>query len=319
MTNREAAQHMSGHSPATHDKAGDTPPPATIEELRALMIAIARGESRIALGPKARTALGRILDLQGSPKLLSITALADELQVNPSTLTRLARSLGYAGFGAFQDVLLSASLTRPGDFYSRQAQAALTGGHAGSFSAATRLCRENQANIDRFIETFDTGSYEDAVRRIAGARRVAVFGVRQFHAFAAFLAYGLRMIRSDVVLLDAPGTGVAEALATLQPGDVLIAASCAPYTAHVVEVTRVAHEAGIEVVAITDRASSPLVDTSDAALFVPHDTSFLSNSMTVFIACAECLINACAAQLGERAADALAERDRMIARLNIEI
>ncbi len=303
------------------DSRGPEPPapPATVGELRALMLAIARGESDIVLGPKAREALGRVLELQGSPKLLSITALAGELEVNPSTLTRLARSLGYPGFGAFQDVLLNASLTRPGAFYSRQAQAALAGGEHGVAAGVERLCRETQANIDRFLDGFDPASFDDAVTRIADARRVAVFGVRQFHALAAFLGYGLRMIRSDVALLEAPGKGVAEALATMGPGDVLIAASCSPYTAHVVEVTRAAHERGIAVVAITDRTSSPLVDVSDAALFVPHDTSFLSNSMTVFIACAECLINACAARLGDDAAAALAERDRMIARLGIEI
>ena len=283
------------------------------------MLAIARGESDIVLGPKARAALGRILELQGSPKLLSITALAGELEVNPSTLSRLARSLGYPGFGAFQDVLLSASLNRPGAFYSRQAQAALSADDRGSGVGVTRLCRENQANIDRFLDSFDVASFDAAVAHIAHAPRVAVFGLRQFHSFAAFLAYGLRMIRSDVSLLEAPGKGVAEALATMAPGDVLIVASCAPYTARVVEVTRAAREIGLGVVAVTDRASSPLVDVSDAALFVPHDTSFLSNSMTVFVACAECLINACATALGDDAAKALAERDRMIARLGIEI
>lgn len=294
-------------------------PPASIEELRLLLVAIARGEAPIALGPKARTALGRILELQGSPALLSITALAEELGVNPSTLTRLARSLGYPGFGGFQSVLLDASLARPGAFYSRQAQTALASGAQDLRTRAERLCRENQANIDRFLDAFDAASFEAAVERIVTARRVVILGMRQFHSFAAFLAYGLRMVRSDVGLLDAGGLGIAEGLATLAPGDVLVSASCAPYTGAVVEVTRVAKAAGLGIVAITDRASSPLVDASDVALFVPHDTSFLSNSMTAFIACAECLINACAASLGDQAAEALAERDHFIARLGVEI
>lgn len=294
-------------------------PPASVEELRDLLVAVARGEAPIMLGPKARVALGRILDLQGSPLLLSITRLAEALEVNPSTLTRLARSLGYPGFVAFQAVLLSASLTRSGAFYSRQAQTALADDASGTRARAERLCRENQANIDRFVDAFDTASFEDAVARIVAAHRVVVFGMRQFHAFASFLAYGLRMVRADVSILDVSGTGAAEGLATLSPGDVLISASCAPYTSVVVEITRVARDTGLSVVAITDRASSPLVEASDVALFVPHETSFLSNSMTAFIACAECLINASAAALGEQAAAALADRDDRIARLAIEI
>lgn len=313
MTDRGAAQPMSDQH-----RASDAPP-ASIEALRALMLDIARGESQIVLGRKTREALARILELGGSPALLSITSLAETLGVNPSTLTRLARSLGYPGFGAFQEVLLSAGLTRPGAFYSQQAQAALADKDQGSLSAAKRLCRENQANIDRFLEAFDIASFDAAATQIAEAGRVVVFGKRQFHAFASFLAYGLRMIRSDVALLDAHGLGMAEGLATLSSGDVLIVASCAPYTAQVVEGARVAREQGLTVIAITDRASSPLVDSSHTALFVPHETSFLSNSMTAFIACAECLINATAARLGERAATALAGRDALIARLGVEI
>lgn len=298
-------------------RAADTPPD-TIEDLRQLMLAIGRGESDIHLGPKTRAALGHILELQGDPAVLSITALAERLDVSPSTITRLARSLGYAGFAGFQRVLVNASLNAPGAFYSRQAQAALAGDEGHLKTQARRLCRENQANIDRFIEGLDADAFSQAVHHIAHARRIAVHGARQFHSFASFLVYGLGMIRADVGLLDAAGSGPAEGLAALSGGDVLIVASCAPYTASVVEVFRAGSAAGLTTIAVTDRASSPLVSCSGTALFVPHRTSFLSNSMTAYIACAECLINACATALGDKAAQALAVRERFIRHLGIE-
>ena len=183
--------------PATAGK-----PPETLAELRALMVAIARDEAPISLGSKARTALGQILDLTGNPAILSITALAELLGVNPSTLTRLSHSLGYSGFPAFQQVLLSASMSAPGEFYSRQARAALAAGSTTQARAA-QLCRENQANIDRFVDQFDPAAFDAAVEMIMSAPRVAVYGIRQFHSLASFLVYGLRMIRADVVLIDA--------------------------------------------------------------------------------------------------------------------
>lgn len=292
-------------------------PPETLGDLRALMLAIARGEAPISLGAKTREALGRILDLTGSPALLSITALAEVLEVNPSTLTRLAHSLGYSGFPAFQQVLLTASMAAPGEFYSRQARAALAEG-TSTRSRAVQLCRENQANIDRFVEQFDADAFDAAVDLLMSAPRVAVYGIRQFHAIAAFLVYGLRMIRSDVALLDANSLGTAEGLAMLEKGDVLLAASCAPYSAQVVEVARVAREIGLPIVALTDRTSSPLVDTSRAAILVGHESSFISNSIGAFTVAAECLINACAAARPEVARAALRQRDRMIERLGIE-
>ena len=302
--------------PAPHPTAAR--PPETLAELRALMLAIARGEAPISLGAKTREALGRILDLTGSPALLSITALAEVLEVNPSTLTRLAHSLGYSGFPTFQQVLLTASMATPGEFYSRQARAALAEG-TSTQSRAVQLCRENQANIDRFVEQFDAEAFETAVHLLMSAPRVAVYGIRQFHAIAAFLVYGLRMIRSDVALLDANSLGTAEGLAMLEKGDVLLAASCAPYSAQVVEVARVAREIGLPIVALTDRTSSPLVDTSRAAILVGHESSFISNSIGAFTVAAECLINACAAARPDQTRKALAGRDRMIERLGIEM
>ncbi|MFC0339893.1 MurR/RpiR family transcriptional regulator [Paracoccus niistensis] len=294
-------------------------PPRTLAELRALAVAVARGDGPVALGSKARTALVRIIEMGSDPALLSITTLADSLSVSPSTLTRLARSLGYAGYPAFQQVLLSDSLgTGASSFYSRHAHAALEGGSSQGACAA-RLCRENQANIERFIEMFDEGSFAAAVEAIIAAPRVMVHGIRQFHSVASFLVYGLGMIRSDVALLDSNNQGVAEGLAMLGAKGVLISTSCAPYSAPVVRVAAEAHRLGLTTIAITDRATSPLAGGARAAILVPHETSFLSNSVGAFIVAVECLINACAAARPDSAREALRARDGMIERLSMEV
>lgn len=113
--------------------------------------------------------------------------------------------------------------------------------------------------------------------------------------------------------------GIAEGLSLLSKGDVLISASCAPYSAQVVEVAETARRVGLQTIAITDRAISPLVSSSQAALLVPHESSFLSNSLGAFIVAAECLISACAAARPEQVRKALQLRDQMIERLGIEI
>ena len=293
-------------------------PPDNLQDLRALALMISRGEGPITLGAKTRAALSRILDMVGDPALLSITRLAAQLGVSPSTLTRLATSLGYPGFPAFQQVLLAASLNATGKFYSRQARTVLETA-SSTHARVARLCRENQGNIERFIERFDESEFEAMAEMIMASPRVAVHGIRQFHSVASFLVYGLRMIRSDVSLLDADGLGIAEGLAQMGEGGLLISTSCTPYSAQVVAVAAEARRMGIAILAITDRTDSPLAQSSRAALLVNHETSFLSNSIGAFIVAVECLINACAAARPEPARKALHERDRLIERLGIEI
>ncbi|MEM9104444.1 MAG: MurR/RpiR family transcriptional regulator [Pseudomonadota bacterium] len=286
--------------------------------LRDLLISVRRGESDLKLGNKASDALGQILEIGQDRSLLTITALAERLKVNPSTLTRLARSLGYSGFSAFQDVLLSDTFAKGTDFYSRQARTALSGDMADLDVGIRQLADENRRNIVRFAETVDIATFASAVDALANRPRIRLYAIRQFLSLIAFMSYGLGMIRSDVALLDSPGLGTAEGLAAMNKGDVLIVASCAPYTQNVVDVCGAASQSGMFCIAITDRASSPLVEHADCSLFVPHDSSFLSNSITAFSFCAECLINATATALGDSAATALERREAMIDRLRIE-
>ncbi|MCL3882442.1 MurR/RpiR family transcriptional regulator [Marivita sp. GX14005] len=294
-------------------------PPRTLDALRALSLRLGREDAPVRLGPKARHALAGMIELQGDPALLSITALADKLAVNPSTLSRLARNLGYANFGALQTVLLSASLAGPGQFYTNQARAALEGEDVSGLGGIARLCRESQANIDRFLNRSDAETFRGVAAKLSAARRVRVHGIRQFHAVASFLVYGLGMIRSDVALLDAQAGGTAEGLAAMGERDVLVSTSCNPYSAEVVETAKAAAEQGIEVIALTDHANSPLLASARLAILAPHETSFLSNSLSTFIVAAECIINGCAAIDPERSKRALQERDRMIKRLLIEL
>ena len=260
----------------------------------------------------------QLLELSGDPALLSITRLAQHLGVNPSTLTRLAHALGYQGFPALQRVLLSATMAPPGLFYPRQGEDAIAAG-SSTRAGITRLVRENQANIERFLDQLDEAAFTTAVELITAAPRVAVHGIRQFHATASFLVYGLRMIRSDVSLLNSSNLGISEGLAALRPDDCLISISCAPYSRQVIAAAEAARERNLATVAITDHAVSPLVETARASILVPHQSSFISNSIAAFMVAAECLINASAAADPERARAALRERADMIRRLAIEI
>ncbi|WP_151704791.1 MurR/RpiR family transcriptional regulator [Nitrincola alkalilacustris] len=292
--------------------------PDSMDALRALSLSISKGNSRIKLGPKARQVLARLIELRGDKALLSISSLAQRLQVNPSTISRLARTLGYQSFGDLQQVLLSESFAAAGSFYIEHAQAALTADTSALTQQASRLCHEQQANIERLIESLERSSFEQCTKILASANRVRIHGARQFHAYCAFISYGLATLRSDVSLLEQSLQGAAEGLAALDKGDLLVIASCEPYTSSVIRVAEAAKAAGIQVIAITDRSSSPLVAHSDLALFVPHETSYLSNSMTAFFSLAECLINACASQLKESALQAIKRRDAFIQSLKIE-
>lgn len=297
-------------------------PPRTLEQLRQLAVAIGRGEAPVSLGGKAHAVLARLVDRPDEVALRTITELSEVLGVNASTLTRLSTRIGYRGFADFQAVFRENLAQSSRKFYTRQTQRliddAATAEPATEVGVVVKLAQESVRNIETLLAQLDPANLQGAARLLAGAPRVRVHGVRQIHALASFLAYGLGTLRSGTGLLDGPGLGVAESLAQMEPEDVLVVISVAPYTKSVVEAARLARDAGLQVIAVTDTRASPLAAAATHAFFIPHDSSFISNSMGAFMVFCEGLLNLVARQLGDKALTLLERREEFIARLGIE-
>ncbi|WP_027600097.1 MurR/RpiR family transcriptional regulator [Pseudomonas sp. MOIL14HWK12:I2] len=293
--------------------------PDTVGGLKALLVAIEAGEVDIALGSSSVRVLTALIEAPQRAAVSSITELAEQVDVNASTLSRLARRLGYSGFSKLQDVFRR-ELTEGRSFYSDQASQLVVGADdKGTLAQLTRLGRQESANIASTIEQVDPATFEAVVASLSQAKRVRIHGMRQFNSLALFMAYGLGMLRPDVGALDSSRQGVADALAQLETGDVLVVASCFPYTPSVLATAEVAARHGITVIALTDSASSPLAKTARHSFFVPNRSLFFSNSMCAFMLLAEGLLSAVASSLGEASVEALKYRETLIAELNASL
>ena len=302
--------------------------PRSVEALRELAVRIGRGETAVTLGGKAHAVLAKLVERPEEVAVRTITDLAAGLGVNASTLTRLTTRLGYEGFTDFQNVFRDSLAQRHRHFYSHQAERLVAGAtarapgstesHAAEVQTVVQLARESIHNVEGFLAQLSPADLRSAAKLLAEAPRVRVHGLRQFSTLAGFLVYGLGMIRADVGLLDPQGLGAAEGLAQLQLGDVVVVTSVEPYTRSVGQVAQAAADAGLTVIAITDTRASPLVPPARHAFFVPHESSFFSNSMGAYLIFCEGLLNLVATQLGKGALQALARREGFITGLQIE-
>src|SRR5690242_18474327 len=88
-------------------KAPEAPAPSaprSVKELQALAVQIGRDEAGVSPHGKSHTVLAKLVEQPEEVAVRSITELAASLGVNASTLTRLAKRLGYEGFVDFQKV-----------------------------------------------------------------------------------------------------------------------------------------------------------------------------------------------------------------------
>ncbi|MCY1505310.1 HTH-type transcriptional regulator MurR [compost metagenome] len=294
-------------------------PPDTLAGLKLLLEAIERREADISLGSSSRRVLTALIEAPQRAAVSSISELAEQLGVNPSTFSRLAQKLGYGGFSKFQDVFRR-EVTEGRTFYSDQASRLLVpSGSNDSIGQLTRLGRQESANMASMIEQVDCADFDATVELLTSARRVRIHGMRQFTSLALFMAYALGMLRPDVAPLDAARQGVADALAQLDEGDVLVVASCFPYTPSVLATAEVAARHGIKVIALTDSSSSPLARIARHSFYVPNQSLFFSNSMCAFMLLAEGILSGVASRLGEASVAALKHRETLITELNASL
>ena len=255
------------------------------------------------LPKRLRQAAAYALEHPDEFALGTASALAHRAEVQPSTLVRLAQTLGFAGFSELQEVFRARLRNRWPDYSARlralQQNAPDSGdpthllfGFADSAAASIARLRDNvhRRELDR------------AVGLLAGARTIHCLGQRRSFCVAHYLTYALSQLGVPASLIDNVGGLGPEELAQAGAGDALIAVSFSPYTPFTVDLAKRARRAGVPIVVVTDSALSPLAGLADVRFEIVESDfgSFRSLSATF------CLAMTLAVAVGEKRAEAAA-------------
>lgn len=300
--------------------------PRTLEELKRKLQKLNAPKSDLKLGKRALAALTQMMDNPEKVAVTSISVLAKEAKVNPSTLSRLVRKLGFASFAEFQ-LIFRKHLARSShtSFYSDLAgrfvneTAESTDLAPTSLALMTQVAEEETGNIAQMLSSLDVGALDKTVNLLAKAPRVRVYGLRQANTVANFFAYALGLLRPDVSLLGNPHHGVAHGLNELTQEDVLVVIGAAPYTRATIAAARIAANHGMQVIAITDSHGSPLATEATLSFIAPTSSTWYSNSMAAFLVFIEGLMAMMAGRLGGRGLASLKHHEQLIDEVSYEL
>lgn len=240
--------------------------------------------------------------------IMPIDELAATLGVSVATANRFARALEFDGYQQFRAALVlgfESTLAPVEKLRSHLEQPTTV---ADVFAAALQ---GNQRNIDLTRQSLDAQSCEQAVTAILKARRIYIVGFGASSWLGGLLQRNLDMYCDNVQLLasiESSSYG-ARSLTKLQPTDLLIAIAYPRYFSDTVFLTRRAREAGVPVLALTDRVTSPLAPLATVAIYAHTDSQYFANSEASALALIEALCSAVAhsAKNSVKAATQLAE------------
>lgn len=281
----------------------DQPSPSRIGDPDTLRQALlARYES---LSPQAQKLAGFVLENPDEVAFLSVRRLADAAGVNPSAVIRLAQAAGFDSFEVFREVFRAALQARKVHYGvraaalqrdARQSQ----GGEQGTFQT---VARSAIANIEAFFQPEMAASLERIAKGIVAAPAVHVVGVRSSRSLAVYFAYVGRIAFPHIRLAPTAETMLIDELALGAPGDMLMVFTFEPYSAEMVRAARLAQGAGMRVVAVTDRPTSPIARDAWGVLSIPMEGPHYLPSLVACQAACEALLATMVSLSGRPAID----------------
>jgi len=239
---------------------------------------------------------------------MPIDELAATVGVSVATANRFARALEFEGYAQFRAALVLGFETTLAPVEKLRHKLERSASVADVFASALS---DIQHNIELTRQSLDRHSCEQAVEAILKAQRIYIVGFGSSSWLGGLLQRSLDPYRDDVQLLATVESAsfAAKMLSRAGPADLVIAIAFPRYLADTVRLAQLAREAGVPVLVLTDRVTSPLAPIGTVALYAQTDSHYFANSEATVLALIEALASAVAhrAKGSVKAAARLAE------------
>lgn len=250
-----------------------------------------------ALTPELQKAAEFVLEHNNELAVLSMRAFAAVAGVRPATLLRLAKRLGYAGWGELKAAVIE-NLGLASDSYASRASGLQDKQqHPALYD---EIFTAMSVNLQQTRET-NPQSLEQAVSLMEKAEQVYICGFRASFPVAWSMHYIYRLFHRHVSLIDGQANNQEMFTREMTPRDVVVVIGFAPYSREIVQIIDHARAAGATLIAVTDSAVSPLAQAAACSLLFPTSSPSFFPSVVSAIGLTECLMAALVARHGEDA------------------
>ena len=223
---------------------------------------------------------------------MTIGQLSAALHISEATVSRFARHVGCEDFKHLKRTVVEQTIRRgPVQKLSNTLQ-------AKEDDILAAWLEQQRYNLQKTLDLLDRDAFAAAVSALLGARKIFLHARNASRAPAVLLEYRLRRIGLEVEQLPAAGSELAERLASVGPGDVVVLFGFAKVSAAAGVILERQKEAGYQTILFTSRVWHGEGPRADIELFVYRGDEKEQHSMSSPISVAEALSLALSAQMG---------------------
>ena len=218
---------------------------------------------------------------------LSMRALAKRAQSDPNVVMRVARMLGFDGFGHFRQAIQEKVRSAP-QSYAQRAMALQAQGDKNMAQLVATSMRRNEAAL---FTAENIQVIDQMAEHLVAAKHVLCVGVRSCFALVHYFAYGGRMAFPQFLHVPTEPGDLVEQVSKLDKNDILFTISYAHYSAEIMQSCKIAHDVGARILLFTDRHDAPMVALSNNVLVLPISGPQLLPTLTPAFLAAELLLS----------------------------
>lgn len=225
------------------------------------------------------------LDNPNEMALETIAVVAHRAGVQPSSLIRFAKELGFSGYSDMQRVFRLRLTDAMPDYQERLRS--LNG------ERAPGRAREAASLLKQFVECDATALQallqqeeidellQRAFVRIAECETVYLVGHRRSFPVTCYLSYALSQMKVRNVLVDSVGGMFLQQASHATSRDTMLAVSTRTYSPEVIQVVSEAAKRGVRVIALTDSPLSPLNEHAEISFKIRQGSVQMFRSLAV--------------------------------------
>ena len=223
------------------------------------MPSFSKGQKRIA---------NYILNHYDKAAYMTASKMGTLVGVSESTVVRFANELGFDGYPDMQKSLQELIRMK----LTSVQRVEVTNSLIGEGDVLEKILMSDAEKIRRTLEEIDRDAFDAAVDKIVAADKIYIIGVRSSSSLAGFLNFNFRMIFDNVKFVQTTsGSEMFEQIMSIGPNDVMIAISFPRYSKRIVNAVEYAHNAGADVISLTDSHQSPIAGVADQLLLARSD------------------------------------------------
>lgn len=243
------------------------------------------------LTPEARKAAIYVLENPRDIGISTVREIAEAASVNPNTVVRMARQVGFEGYEDFRAPFRDAIRRGVADFpdRARWLQEIRKSDDLGGLYAD--MVQDVLRNVEDTFAGITADQLKTAATAIWSSRNVFTLGVGVNNSNARNFTYLASTGMVQFHAIPRSGSTPVDDLAWADKKDVLIAITCKPYRTEVVEAVNIARAQGMTVICLSDSPASPILRNVDHGFIVSVDTPQFFPSSVSIIALLETLLS----------------------------